>query len=161
MSEKERLATAQWIFERTLTWIAAAEVKVGVIVTIDIALLGGLAAAFGSATTKSLTGEIFALIAGTISVAGIACAAAAIIPRLGGPSTSLLFFGRIATLSESEFHAKLVTATDAQLLKDWTSQIHRNSVIAATKHLWVKRAMWCSFVSALPWLVAVGFFVKP
>lgn len=40
-SDKERLQTAQWVLERNLAWIAAAEVKVGVIVAIDTAMLGG------------------------------------------------------------------------------------------------------------------------
>ncbi len=47
MTTKDRLAIAQWVLERHLAWIAAAEVKVGVIVALDTALLGGLAAAFG------------------------------------------------------------------------------------------------------------------
>ncbi|MCO4879026.1 Pycsar system effector family protein [Paraburkholderia caribensis] len=161
MDEKERIETAQWVFERTLGWIAAAEVKVGVIVTIDIALLGGLAAAYSSATTKVLAGEIAALIAGIICIAGIACAAGAIIPRLGGPASSLLFFGRIAGLTQDEFHRKFVTSTDKQFLRDWTAQIHRNSEIATKKHSWVRRALWCSFVSTIPWVVAIGFFVQP
>jgi hypothetical protein len=40
-----RLPTAQWIFERHLAWIAAAEVKVGAIVTIIASMLGDLVAA--------------------------------------------------------------------------------------------------------------------
>ncbi len=46
--DKERLLIAQWVLERNLSWIAAAEVKVGVIVAIDTALLGSLGAAFSS-----------------------------------------------------------------------------------------------------------------
>ncbi|WP_233099873.1 hypothetical protein, partial [Acidovorax sp. IB03] len=41
-TENERLQTAQWVLERNLGWIAAAEVKVGVIVAIDTAMLGGV-----------------------------------------------------------------------------------------------------------------------
>jgi hypothetical protein len=161
MNDKERLVTAQWVFERTLGWIAAAEIKVGVVVTLNIALLGGLAAAFSGATSKCAWGEIFALIAGAASIAALVCAAAAVMPRLGGPTSSLLFFGRISSLPASDFIKKFREATDAELLLDWTSQIHRNSVIAATKHLWVKRAMGCSFFSTVPWLIAIAFFVKP
>lgn len=38
MKNEERLQIAQWILERNLAWIAAAEVKVGVIVAIDVAM---------------------------------------------------------------------------------------------------------------------------
>ena len=48
-TENERLQTAQWVLERNLGWIAAAEVKVGAIVAIDTAMLGGLGAAFSTA----------------------------------------------------------------------------------------------------------------
>ena len=40
---KDRLTTAQWILERNLAWIAAADAKVAIIVTINVAMLGGLA----------------------------------------------------------------------------------------------------------------------
>ena len=38
MDQKERLAIAQWVLERNLAWISASEVKVGAIVTIDMAM---------------------------------------------------------------------------------------------------------------------------
>lgn len=41
MTDDERLKAAQWVLERNLAWVAAAEVKVGVIVAIDTAMLGG------------------------------------------------------------------------------------------------------------------------
>jgi len=46
--EKERIITAQWVLERNLAWIAAAEVKVGVVVAINTAMLGGLGASYGA-----------------------------------------------------------------------------------------------------------------
>lgn len=39
-----RLQTAHWIFERQLSWIAAAEVKVGVLVALNTGMLGGASA---------------------------------------------------------------------------------------------------------------------
>ena len=54
-TETERLQAAQWMLERNLAWIAAAEVKVGVIVAIDTAMLGGLGVAFSAADVKTRT----------------------------------------------------------------------------------------------------------
>lgn len=51
----ESLQTAQWVLERNLGWIAAAETKVGVVVAIDTAMLGGLGAAFSGAETAART----------------------------------------------------------------------------------------------------------
>ena len=44
---KDRLTTAQWILERNLAWIAAADAKVAISVTINVAMLGGLGGIFG------------------------------------------------------------------------------------------------------------------
>jgi len=44
--EVERLRVAQWVLERNLGWIAASEVKAGVVVAIDTAMFGALATAF-------------------------------------------------------------------------------------------------------------------
>jgi hypothetical protein len=36
----ERIEAAKWLFERTLGWIATADVKVGVALALDTAMLG-------------------------------------------------------------------------------------------------------------------------
>ncbi len=53
---KDRLTTAQWILERNLAWIEAADAKVAIIVTINVAMLGGLAGTFGWSDTPDLLG---------------------------------------------------------------------------------------------------------
>ena len=42
MSGADVLADAKWTLERRLAWIAAAEVKVGVVVSMQVAMLAGL-----------------------------------------------------------------------------------------------------------------------
>lgn len=49
----ERLVTAQWILERNLGWVAAAEIKVGAITAVDIAMLAALGASFSVDPSKS------------------------------------------------------------------------------------------------------------
>ncbi|MBO9688018.1 MAG: hypothetical protein J7598_15535 [Mitsuaria chitosanitabida] len=44
-SKNERLQTVQWVFERQLAWIAAADAKVAVVITLDLALIAAAAAA--------------------------------------------------------------------------------------------------------------------
>lgn len=157
---KEKLAAAQWIFERQLGWIAAADVKVGVVVTIDLALMGGLAAAFTSAQCKPLAGEVFAAMAGIGLAVAVVCAAAATFPRLNGPKQSLLFFGRIAGKEEGEYLDDFMAASPVDLIKDWSRQIHVNARIAHNKHSWVRRAIIWSFGSSPFWLIALCYFVK-
>jgi hypothetical protein len=161
-ADKERLLTAQWVFERQLAWIAAADVKVAAVVALNTGLLGGLAAAFGASSHEAHTGWAFFLTLSSagMSVVGVFCAAMAMHPRVEGPAASLLFFGRIAKLSGGAYHSALVAATDADLLKDWADQIHRNAQVAGDKYWWVKRGMGWSFIAAIPWVLAIGLLVK-
>jgi hypothetical protein len=160
--DKERLLIAQWVFERTLSWLAAAEVKVGVIVAIDTALLGSLGAAFSSAKVENLSNwaYMWTVGAGTAIATGIFYAAMAILPKLNGPEKSLVFFGRVGILNQAEYLESFKNASDKQLLEDWTSQIHRNAQIACEKFGWVRVSMYWSFVSIIPWLTAIVMLLK-
>jgi hypothetical protein len=153
---KDRLAEARWVFERQLAWITAAEVKVGVVVTIQVAMLAGLGAAFAADNKKSVwaLGSCTACV--LFAAVAIICAAMAVKPRTGGPARSLLFFGKVQDLSEPDYSNRFKTASDEELLEDWTAQIHRNAEIASAKHDWVGKAVMVSFMSAIPWLAAVG-----
>lgn len=157
-----RLATAQWVLERHLAWIAAAEVKVGVIVALDTALLGGLAAAFGAAeaATRVPWAYLFTLSAAGTAVLGLLCAAMAVLPRTNGPKNSMLFFGQVAAEDAATYCDRFHRASDEMLLSDWTQQIHRNAEIARDKYLWVRRSMCWSFLATLPWIPAIGMLVK-
>lgn len=160
-TEKDRLKTAQWVLERNLAWIAAAEVKVGVIVAIDTAMLGGLGAAFSAADGSTRTQWAwFFTIAATICLgSGLFCAAMAVLPRVTGPAKSLLFFGRVGQCVDVDYMQAFKAATDTELLEDWTAQIHRNAQIACDKFAWVRKSMWWSFLSVLPWFPAIIAFL--
>lgn len=155
--ERDRLQVAQWVLERNLVWIAAAEVKVGVIVAIDTAMLGGLGAAFSGADdpTRTAWAWFFTISAAIALGAGLFCAAMAVLPRVTGPEKSLLFFGRVGPCSDAEYIENFKRATDTELLNDWTAQIHRNAQIACDKFAWVRKSMWWSFLSVLPWFPAI------
>ena len=159
---KDRITTAQWVFERQLAWIAAAEVKVGVIVAIETALLGGLAAAFVSSDHLTRPGwaYLLSLSAAGLAVMAIFCAAMAMLPRVSGPEDSLLFFGRVRDVSIPDYQLRFKSILPDELLDDWTAQIHRNSEIAWSKYGWVAKSVRWAFASAVPWVAAVGLLVK-
>lgn len=156
-SDKERLQTAQWVLERNLAWISAAEVKVGVIVAIDTAMLGGLGAAFSASDGVARTAWAWLFTIGAVIALGSAlfCAAMAVLPRVNGPAKSLLFFGRVGPCVDVDYVESFKKATDAGFLEDWTAQIHRNAQIACDKFSWVRKSMWSSFLSVMPWFAAI------
>jgi Family of unknown function (DUF5706) len=159
---KNRLMTAQWVLERNLAWLTAAEVKVGVIVAINTALLGSLGAAFSGsdAANRTTWAYVLATSAGVAVIIGICCAAMAVLPRTTGPEKSLVFFGRISRLDEVEYVNQFKNSTDLELLEDWSAQIHRNAEIASAKYAWVRKSMFFSFFSLIPWLPAIIMFLK-
>lgn len=155
---KERIVTAQWVLERNLAWIAAAEVKVGVIVAIDTAMLGALGASYTAVDKAAHTTWTFLFTSVALFAlgAGLFCTAMAVLPRVTGPSKSLLFFGRVSAYQEADYKEEFKSATDAEILEDWTAQIHRNAQIARDKFSWVRSGMYWSFLSLLPWFAAIA-----
>lgn len=153
----ERLQTAQWVLERNLAWIAAAEVKVGVIVAIDTAMLGGLGVAFSTAEKALRTqwAMLFTLVAAVLLAIGLFSAAMAILPRTDGTSKSLLFFRHIGPCAGVDYANNFKTASLDDLIDDWATQIHRNAQIACDKFRWVRHGMLWSFLAILPWFAAV------
>jgi hypothetical protein len=161
-NERERLAMAQWVLERNLAWIAAAEVKVGVIVAIDIAMLGGLAAAYMASDQVTRTAWALLCIlsaAGTAALA-IFCAAMSVMPRTNGPNRSLFFFGCIVEMDSATYSDEFRKVANTKLLDDLTTQIHRNAEIAVTKFRWVRKSMGWSFLSVIPWIAAIAMLIE-
>lgn len=158
---KSQLEAAKWILERTLAWIAAAEVKVGVIVAIDTAMLAGLSATFGThGSSQTPWSWLLSILAAAALLAALFCAAMAVLPRLNGPLKSLLFFGCVGKYDPNEYIDIFKKSSDDDLLEDWLLQIHRNAEIACDKFAWVRAGMLWSFVSVIPWLSAIIAMLK-
>lgn len=153
-----RIEFAKWILERNLQWIAAAEVKVGAIATLNVAMAGGMAAAVGASKSPMLL--YFAALAAVPLVIGLGHTAWTVFPRLSGPRHSLVFFGRVAKTDESNYADALLVATDEDLFADLAAQIHRNAEIAAQKHRLVRRAAIWSYLSLPGWIGAVYLSLK-
>lgn len=156
-TDKDRLELAKWVLERNLAWIAAAEVKVGVVVAVDTAMLAALGSAFAAVAKAEREGWVMVLTitATTLLVLGLFCAAMAVLPRVSGPLKSLVFFGRIGPMGEGAYIAEFTNATEQDVLRDWLAQVHRNAQIACAKFYWVRKGMLFSFAAILPWLSAI------
>lgn len=161
-NDSERLKVAQWVLERNLGWIAAAEIKVGVIVALDTAMLGALAASFSGLqpADRTVFAYFFSIVAAAGIVAALICASMSVLPRVNGPKKSLLFFGRIAELHHPNYVANFRSATESEMLEDCLAQIHRNAEIARDKFMWVGRSMKWSFFSVVPWVAALSLLVR-
>ncbi|MHB8428498.1 MAG: Pycsar system effector family protein [Acidiferrobacterales bacterium] len=161
-NESDRLQMAQWILERNLHWIGAAEVKTGVIVALNTAMLGGLATAFSVAKVAEHTAwAIFFSITGAVCLLlALFCAAMSVLPRTDGPPASFVFFGNIAKRNSADYADSFKRADNAAFLQDCLDQIHRNAEIASDKFRWVRNAMMWSFGAVTPWVAAIVCLLK-
>ena len=155
-----RLQTIQWMIERQLAWIAAADSKIAVVIAIDTAMMAALAAAYTSAKVIVPWAVAMSICAALLMVVAMACAAMSLLPRTSGPQSSLLFFGTVAQSPAADYVAKVNSASNDELLADFALQAHRNAEIAAAKHRWVRRSVFWSFLAAIPWTFAVGLLVR-
>lgn len=160
--DKQRIEFAKWLFERTLGWIASADVKVGVAMALDTAMLGGLATAFGTSDPQQRTAWCYLAVLAAVGAMVIAmfCAGMAAIPRMLGPVKSMIFFARIKEQSVADYVTQFAKLGEHDLLEDLTTQIHRNAEIATEKHWWVRKSLIWSFLGAIPWGVGIILLVK-
>lgn len=156
----ERTKYAQWLLERNLAWIAQAEVKVAVVISLDAGMISAAAAAYTTASHKTIGAILASVLFGVLVISALACAAMVVKPQVGGPSMSFIFFGRIAERPAIDFISDLLVVSDKDLLKDLVAQIHRNAEIASKKHQWVRLAILWSFLSATAWVIAISQLVK-
>lgn len=160
--DKQRIEYAKWLFERTLGWIATADVKVGVAMALDTAMLGGLATAFAASDPQQRTAWCYLALLAAVAAMVIAmfCAAMAAIPRMLGPVKSMIFFARIKEKSVADYVDQFALLSERDLLTDLTTQIHRNAEIATEKHRWVRKSLIASFLGVVPWGMAIVLLVK-
>lgn len=157
----DKLSSSQWILERTLGWIAAAEIKVGAITAIDLGMLAALGAFFTAEPSKNPWAIFLGVSAAGALFIALFCAAMVLSPRLkGGPKESLVFFGAIASMPRIDYVMRFESVSEQEILKDITAQIHRNAEIAQEKHEYVKKCLGWSLFAVIPWIATVGLLVK-
>jgi hypothetical protein len=161
-NDHERLSFAQWVLERNLHWVSAAEVKTGVVVALNTAMLGGLAAAFSASklAEHSAWANLFSVLSAGCLLAALFCAAMSVLPRTDGPPSSFIFFGKIVKRARADYVDLFKRADNTAFLNDCLDQIHRNAEIACDKFRWVRNAMMWSFLSVLPWVASTACLLK-
>ena len=82
--DSERIKYAQWVLERTLAAIGAAEVKLGIIITINLAMLASMESVFKTKDMFIGWSLIFAIEAFIGIFLSLFCCALVLIPRLQG-----------------------------------------------------------------------------
>lgn len=74
-------------------------------------------------------------------------------PHLTGGNASLIFFGEIAKLRESDYIAKFGALDEEEYKAELAGQIWRNAEIVTMKYGYLKTATIAAMLSLIPWAV--------
>ncbi|MBB4122568.1 Pycsar system effector family protein [Martelella radicis] len=140
---------------RQLSWIAATESRIALIVPLSTALFGTVAIKYSSISSAPCWVQLVSWIALILLSTAVLCASIAIFPRTKGSKASLIFFGGIASQPSESFFGILENTSEDALRKDLAEQIHINASIAATKYSWIRRSMMSMLLALLPWSLSV------
>lgn len=148
----------QYILDKQLGWIAAADSRLSLVLPLSTAMLGALAVYATTPSAWTLMAGIpaaFALFFLSMSIVFCACAS---FPRTNGTKCSLVFFGGIVSRDAAQFRADIKAAQKGDLQDDLIDQCHINAQIASTKFTWIKRGMASMLAAMLPWAFAMYQF---
>lgn len=155
LDPKARLSLAQWTLDKNLGWIAASEVKSAFTFAAAASMLGVLYAGVSSAQWLSPCLIYLAIASFLLLIISCFHTILVVIPRLSGPSSSLLFFGAASKKSRGEYTSQFLECSSEEILQDMVIQIHRNSEIAHRKQTLVKRGIIFLMLGAIPWLLSM------
>lgn len=160
MDDKERIEHARWILERNIGWIAQAEVKVAVVISLDAAMVTALAAAYTSASSRTVESVVLTVLCGLVFLGAFVSSFMVVKPRIGGPTSSFVYFGKVVQKDSVVFSDDFAKASESLFLRDLTDQVHRNAEIACEKHEWVRKAVMWSFLAGAFWVPSIALLVK-
>ena len=148
----------QYILDKQLAWISAADSRLSLVLPLSTAMLGALAVyATGPSSWTLIAGipAAFAIFFLSLSIIFCTCAS---FPRTDGTKGSLIFFDGITSRDLSQFKSLVKSTQKADLLEDLSEQCHINAQIASAKFTWVKRGMASLLTAMLPWSFSIYQF---
>ena len=147
----------QAVLNRQLSWIGAADTRIGLILPVATVMLSVLAALSPDACDWTKLSAIPSAISAILLCSSIVFVAIGSFPRTSGPKGSVIYFGGIASRDSKQYLETINSLSEETLLEDLTNQCHRNAQIAEHKFSWVKKGMIALFLSVVPWVLSVYF----
>jgi hypothetical protein len=155
VNEEQRIAFLEASLARLLQWIGAAEARITVILGIDTAMLGTLAAFAPSPKLWTTAAVVCGAIAVFSLVLSLIFVALASFPRTTGPKQSIIYFDGITSRDSDQYLALVRSVTTGEYIEDLVRQCHRNAQIASAKFEWVRRGFLGLFIAIMPWALAI------
>jgi hypothetical protein len=152
--------SSSWLYSRSnlarqLQFIGSADSRAGLVLALDTAMLGVLAALSPDAAKWDVAGAIFSAIAVVGLLLSLLFLSFASFPRTKGPRGSVLYFEGIVGRDANTYLQELRTLTSDAYVCDLARQCHRNAEIARAKYVWLRGSLISLYAGVVPWALAV------
>jgi hypothetical protein len=158
MANKSEIA--EKTLDRLLEWVTRFDNKSAIVFAIDIGMVAVLASFAANEKSWGALQIAFLILSLGTTTASLVFVVLSAYPRTKGPVSSVIYFGSIAQISETEFRDEFTRLTDEQYLDDLLAQCHRNAVILNEKFKMFRLAFVFLFSSIPIWAVAVYLFSR-
>ena len=149
-----RKSDLQWILDKQIHWISAADTKLFVLIPVPLALLSVLLNAW-EGDPFTLNSHTLPFWFSTVSlVAALAFALGCLVSRTKSTRISQIFFGDIVSTGH-ESYRELSGLKDLPTEEDLIAQICVNANIALQKHKNARRSAYALAVSLVPTLFCI------
>jgi len=141
-----------------LSFFSRVDAKASVVLAVDTAMAGYLAARLPSLKTMPLWQALIPLLAfASIGISFWNLYKGAF-PNLVGGYLSLVYFREIAKRTEAKFIDDFSAQVETEYAKDVLGQVWRNSEILVEKFNHLKRAFIFMALAVVPWVISLALF---
>jgi len=153
----DTIIKAEKTHETLLFWFARHDVRVALLTSLSLGMLGVLANASASITNWMWCQGLFFGLAALLLLLSLLLIYCSQYPKTKAYNSSLIFFGAIAASKANDYVVAFKAITEEQYLADLLSQIHTNSSILAVKFYNQKLSLIALGLAVIPWMVALFF----
>lgn len=152
-SEDENIEKNKWLLERQLAWISNGDLKIGAIVTLNLAMLASLGGYLKNKDPVLILDILYSLTALAIFISIYFCKIG-FKPKFKPPNASIIFFGTIVDNDLTTFNQNINNISKEDFSKDISTQTYRNAEIANIKYKYLHKATSMFFIASVLWILA-------
>lgn len=145
----------KWLLDKQLSWISNGDIKIGAIITLNLALLTGLGATFNAKEPLVFLDILYAISTILIIISIYYCKLG-FRPKFSPPNQSNIFFGTITQKDLTTFVQEIDNISLEDFSKDLSHQIYRNAEIASLKYKYLSIATNFFLIAGVFCLTTLG-----
>lgn len=151
----DRTALLERNLDRQIAWTRASDSKLAMVLPINSAMLGVLAAQLAQAQVKGLHHWALAVAASIPALVSFFSAILAALPRTRTRTESCIHFTGVAEHEPGRFHDRMRDLTEEQHFEHLAAEVHTSARIAREKMIHARRAYYALFIALPFWVAAI------